>query len=119
MPYGCIVIAEVVALSQYESQIASLMDEDERSVMEFYIATAPEAHPVIPGSGGFRKARWARRGQGKSRGFRVIYFYISPPGQIYLASIYAKADQANVSGEDQNALARIAATIKKQSKVKP
>jgi hypothetical protein len=31
---------------------------DRRIAMEFYIACAPEDHPVIPGSGGFRKARW-------------------------------------------------------------
>ena len=42
--------------------------------MEFFIAGAPEDHPVIPGSGGFRKARWARRGKGKSGGFRLYIF---------------------------------------------
>jgi len=63
------VIAEVVSLSGYESQVAALLDEEERMVMEFFIACAPEDHPVIPGSGGFRKARWARRGQGKSGAF--------------------------------------------------
>jgi len=42
--------------------------------MEFHIACSPEDHPVIPGAGGFRKARWARRGKGKSGGYRVIYF---------------------------------------------
>jgi hypothetical protein len=59
--------------------------------MEFFIACAPEDHPVIPGSGGFRKARWARSDQGKSGGFRVVYFFIPKPGRIYMASIYAKA----------------------------
>jgi len=29
----------------------------ERAAMEFFIASAPEDHPVIPGTGGFRKAR--------------------------------------------------------------
>lgn len=45
--------------------------------MEFYIALTAGDHPVIPGRGGFRKARWARRGQGKRGGFRVIYFWIA------------------------------------------
>ena len=49
------------------------MDEEERSTMEFFIANAPEDHPVIPGKGGFRKARQHRRGQGKSGGLRVIF----------------------------------------------
>jgi hypothetical protein len=52
------VIAEIVSLSGYESQVSALMDEEERAAMEFFIACAPEVHPVIAGAGGFRKARW-------------------------------------------------------------
>jgi len=59
------VIAEIVSLSRYESQVSALMDEEERAAMEFFIACAPLDHPIIPGAGGFRKARWARRGQRK------------------------------------------------------
>jgi hypothetical protein len=55
------VIAEIVSLSGYESQVSALLNEDQRMEMEFYIACAPEDHPVIPGTRGFRKARWARR----------------------------------------------------------
>ena len=82
-------IAEIVSLSGYESQVSALLDEEERAAMEFFIACAPEVHPVIPGAGGFRKARWARRGQGKSGGFRVIYFFLVGPRQVYMASVYA------------------------------
>jgi hypothetical protein len=64
------VIAEIVSLPGYESQVAASLNEEERMAMEFYIASAPEDHPVIPGAGGFRKARWARRGKGRSGGFR-------------------------------------------------
>jgi hypothetical protein len=45
----------------YESQASALPSEDERVAMEFHIACAPEEHPVIPGTGGFRKARGAGR----------------------------------------------------------
>ena len=76
-------IAEIVSLSGYESQASALLNEDERMAMEFYIACAPEDHPVIPGAGGFRKARWARRGKGKRGGLRVVYFFVAEPGRIY------------------------------------
>jgi hypothetical protein len=46
---------------------------------------------VIPGAGGFRKARWARPNQGKSGGFRVVYFFLAEPGRVYMAIIYAKS----------------------------
>jgi len=110
------VIADIVSLSGYESQVSALIDEDERAAMEFFIATAPEDHPVIRGSGGFRKARWARRGRGKSAGFRVIYFFIARPGRIYMASIFAKSRKQNLSVADRNVLAKLAAQIKKELK---
>ena len=109
-------IAEIVSLSGYESQASALMDEDERLAMEFFIACAPEVHPIIPGAGGFRKARWARRGQGKSGGFRVIYFFLAEPGRIYMASIYAKSRKRALSAADQNVLAKLAAQIKRAVK---
>ncbi len=84
--------------------------------MEFFIACAPEDHPVIPGSGGFRKARWGRRGMGKSGGFRVIYFFLAEPGRIYMAAIYAKSRKETLSAADQKVLAKLAAQIKKVAK---
>jgi hypothetical protein len=57
-----------------------------------------------------------RRGEGKSGGFRVIYFFIAPPGRIYMASIFAKSRQQTLSAADQNVLAGIAAAIKKEAR---
>ncbi len=51
------VIAEIVSLSGYESQVSALLHEEERMALEFFIACAPEDHPVVPGAGGFRKSR--------------------------------------------------------------
>jgi mRNA-degrading endonuclease RelE of RelBE toxin-antitoxin system len=110
------VIAEIVSLSAYESQVSALMNEEERMAMEFSIACAPDSHPIIPGAGGFRKARWARRGKGKSGGFRLVYFFLSEPGRIYMATIYAKGRQETLSAADRNVLATLAAEIKRAAK---
>lgn len=109
-------VAEIVSLSRYESQVTALLDEDERAAMEFFIACAAEDHPVIPGAGGFRKARWGRRGQGKSGGFRIIYFFVAPPGRIYMASIFAKSRKQTLSAADQNVLSKLATAIKKEAR---
>jgi hypothetical protein len=109
-------IAEIVSLSGYESRVLAFMNEEERIAMEFFIACAPEDHPVIPGSGGFRKARWARSGKGKSGGLRVVYFFLAEPGRIYMAAIYAKSQKDALSAADQNVLAKLAAQIKKAAK---
>ncbi len=44
------------------------MNEAEFAV---WLAGHPEAGDVVPGSGGIRKVRWARKGQGKRSGVRV------------------------------------------------
>jgi hypothetical protein len=110
------VIAEIVSLSGYDSQVSALLDEEGRVAMEFYIACAPEDHPVIPGAGGFRKARWARRGKGKSGGLRVVYFFLAEPERVFMASIYAKSRKETLSAADRNVLAKLAAQIKKAAK---
>ncbi len=110
------VIAEIVSLSGYESQVTALLEEEERVAMEFFIACAPANHPVIPGTGGFRKARWALPGKGKSGGVRVIYFFLAGWGCIYMAAIYAKSRKETLSAADQKVLARLAAQIKKTAK---
>jgi hypothetical protein len=107
------VIAEIVSLPGYEAQVSALLTDEERMAMEFFIACAPEDHPVIPGAGGFRKARWARRGGGKSGGFRVVYFFLVRPGRVYMAAIYAKARKDTLSAADRNVLARLGAEIKR------
>lgn len=109
-------IAEIVCLSGYESQVSALLNEDERLALEFFIACGPEDHPVIPGSSGFRKARWARRGKGKSGGFRAVYFFLAEPGRIYMAAIYAKSQRQTLSAADHNVHAKLAAQIKKAAK---
>jgi hypothetical protein len=116
MPYTGGVIAEIVSLPPYEAQVSALMREDERQAMEFFIACAPEAHPVIIGTGGFRKARWALAGKGKRGGVRVVYFFLAAPGQIYMASVYRKSAKATVSAADKKMLAKLSIELKKDVK---
>ncbi len=106
-------IAEIVSLPAYETEVSAIMDDDERLAMEYFVACAPERHPVIPGTGGFRKARWALGGKGKSGGARVVYFYIAKPGCIYMARAYAKSNRQNLSEQDKRALHAIASLIKR------
>lgn len=109
-------IAEIVSLPRYESQVTALLDEEERLAMEFFIASAPVDHPVIPGTGGFRKARWALPGKGKRGGVRVIYFSLAGWGRIYMAAVYAKSRKETLSAADQKVLTRLAAQIKRAAK---
>lgn len=71
-------------------------DEDERGEFASWLAQKPEAGDVVPGSGGVRKVRWARKGTGKRGGVRVVYLNRLANGEICLLLIYAKSAQDNV-----------------------
>ena len=67
------------------------------------------AHPVdgdlIEGTGGVRKLRWGRDGRGKSGGVRVIYYFHSEAMPLYLLTMFAKNERANLSKAERNELA--------------
>src|SRR6266567_8304190 len=48
LPYSLISDCRNRKFVGIRSQVSALMSEEERAVMEFYIARAPEDHPVIP-----------------------------------------------------------------------
>jgi mRNA-degrading endonuclease RelE of RelBE toxin-antitoxin system len=105
--------ASIVSLSTYQKRVAKLLTEQERTQMECFISQDPERHPVIPGTGGFRKARWGRQGRGKSGGVRVIYYFWITPDIVYLADVYANNEKENLTDADKKALQKIAAELKK------
>ncbi|URI10694.1 type II toxin-antitoxin system RelE/ParE family toxin [Aquincola tertiaricarbonis] len=72
-------------------------DEDERAEFASFISRNPDAGSLIRGSGGVRKVRWAREGTGKSSGVRIVYLARNEAGEVYLLTLYAKAESANIS----------------------
>lgn len=46
--------------------------------LQFALVANPELGPVIAGTGGIRKLRWADPGRGKRSGYRVIYYVRRP-----------------------------------------
>lgn len=54
-----------------------------------------------------RKLRWARDGRGKSGGVRVIYYFHSGVMPLYLLTMFAKNERANLSKAERNALAEL------------
>ena len=59
-----------------------------------------EAHPVIPRTGGARKARMSAKGRGKSGGYRVVYYLVLEK-TVWLLTIYDKVQKENLSPEEE------------------
>src|SRR5688500_17934498 len=74
-----------------------LTDEDLRA-LEAAIQDAPDGPPVMRGSGGLRKVRFApaSSSSGKSGGARACYAYLPEFGLVYLCAVYPKKARANL-----------------------
>ena len=73
------------------------LTDDEYLRLQVALAENPERGPVIVGSGGVRKLRWAAPGRGKRGGFRVIYYLRSHAGTIWMLTMYPKNVADNIS----------------------
>ncbi len=94
----------VVPTSNYERRIKRLLSADQRVAMEMELVARWDGWPVIPGTGGARKARFAMGGKGKSGGGRVVYFVPTSRGALYLLDIYAKKAKEDLTDAEKRQL---------------
>ncbi len=98
---------KIVPTRGYLRHAAKLFSDAERRATEDAIAAHPEHWPVIPGTGGLRKARVSRPGMGKSGGARTIYFYWAGETLILLLHVYAKNVQEDIDAAQKKILAQL------------
>jgi hypothetical protein len=98
--------AEFIEAPTFTAIVAGYLEDDEYRALQLFLAGDPEAGDVMPGTGGFRKLRWAdrRRGKGKRGGLRVIYYHLSADAQIWLMTLYDKDEMADLSAAEKRAL---------------
>ena len=106
---------KVVATRGYDRGANKLFSPAERAAAELEIALAPEAWPVIPGTGGARKARAARGGRGKSGGARVIYYVVTRKGVLYLLDVYAKSAKEDLTNAERHEIRKLVAALDAQA----
>lgn len=97
----------VVETPFFLRKVANLLNEEERSELVVFLGMNPEAGDVIPETGGIRKLRWATRGKGKRGGVRVIYYFHSETFPLFLLTLYAKPQKANLTGAERNAFKKL------------
>jgi hypothetical protein len=94
---------EAPAFTRY---LSSYLDDEGYRTLQQELTRSPEAGDLIPGTGGFRKTRWAdrRRGKGRRGGLRVIYYHFAADHQIWLMTVYGKDEAADLTPQEKKAL---------------
>jgi hypothetical protein len=103
----------VAELPGYIRIADKLLTESERQELINYLAEHPKDGDLMEGTGGVRKLRWGRGGQGKSGGVRVIYYFHDEDMPLYLLTLFSKGDRANLSKAERNDLAELTALLVK------
>lgn len=100
-PLGTIEPIITVRTSQsFESLALSLMARAEYDDLIDFLARNYLKGDIIPATGGVRKIRYARQGNGKSGGFRVIYYYHSEGTPLIPCTLFAKNRKTTLSGAE-------------------
>ncbi len=97
----------VAETGEFLRRAKSLMSDEERAQLVVFLGINPEAGEIIPDTGGVRKVRWALEGKGKRGGARVIYYYHSERLPVFLLSVYAKNQRADLTQAERNAMKRL------------
>ena len=95
----------VAELPEFIRTADKLLDLAERQDLIRYLALHPKAGDLMEGTGGVRKLRWRRGDHGKSGGVRIIYYFHDAQMPLYLLTLFAKGDRANLSKAERNDLA--------------
>ncbi len=101
----------VAEVPEYIRRAEKLLSADERGDLVSFLAAHPRAGVLMEGTGGVRKLRWGRQGRGKSGGVRAIYYFHSEAMPLYLLTVFAKNEQANLTHAERNELAGLVDTL--------
>ncbi len=98
---------EFIELSHFSKAIHEILTELEYLRLQAFLIERPDAGALIPGGGGLRKVRFGLHDKGKRGGARVIYFWRSKEGKIYLFDIYEKNVKTDLTPSEISQLAKL------------
>jgi mRNA-degrading endonuclease RelE of RelBE toxin-antitoxin system len=87
----------IVETSIFTRQIRDLLPDEEYRKLQAALVGKPTLGPLIRGSGGLRKARWALPGKGKRGGVRVIYYWAASQEQLFMLLMYPKSERDDLT----------------------
>ena len=99
----------VAEMPEFQRRAKAIMSDEERVGAIEFIAANPEAGVSL--GGGLRKVRVPRLGGGKSGGFRTIYIFGGGHMPIFLVTVFAKNEKANLTRTEQAAAVALSKRI--------
>ena len=82
---------EFIETKKFAALLYEFLDDDSYFDLQLSLIERPDRGSIIKGGGGIRKLRFAVGGKGKSGGVRVIYYWLTEAGQMYMLHLYAKS----------------------------
>jgi mRNA-degrading endonuclease RelE of RelBE toxin-antitoxin system len=106
MAYGSVLAMEFIEAPAFTRHLGNYLDDEQLRRLQSVLANSPQLGDVMPGTGGFRKLRWAdaRRHKGRRGGLRVIYYWFDESDQIWLMAIFDKNEAVDLAPEQRKVL---------------
>ena len=97
---------EFIEAPVFTRYVHEYLDDEGYGALQKQLAANPQAGDVMPGTGGFRKVRWAdpRRGKGRRGGLRIIYFYFESDHQVWMMTLYGKDEADDLTPSQKKSL---------------
>ena len=97
-----------VQTAEFTKQWSALgFDDDDLRQLELVLLQNPKSGPVMKGTGGLRKMRFAFENRGKSGSVRVCYVDFVLAETIYLITCYSKDKKDNLTAGEKNAVKKV------------
>lgn len=97
---------EFIEAPLFTQILPEYLTDDQYAQLQRFLAEDPEAGDVIPGTGGFRRIRWAdpKRGHGRRGGLRLIYYLFLQDSLIWFVTLYGKGEAADLTPAERRLL---------------
>ncbi len=97
---------EFIEAPVFTRHLPDYLSDDDYRELQVKLGANPELGDLMPGTGGFRKLRWAdaRRGKGRRGGLRIIYYHFKSDCQIWLMTLYDKDEASDLTAKEKKAI---------------
>jgi mRNA-degrading endonuclease RelE of RelBE toxin-antitoxin system len=101
----------IVETPEFLNEARRALNDAERKELVDFLAANPSSGDLMQGTGGARKLRWGAGSKGRRGGVRIISYYGGPHIPVFLLTVFAKGDRANLSKAERNELRKVLGSL--------